>query len=122
MRNAMLATSAQLARLLLRMNRLSHSARYNEDGTIVSAENARWTVGNLDPPSPLLEGMRGKTLVVATTRLLDEREVARLDPAGTGHIELRASKFAAAAHAGSLRKRGSRRYPRRTSFGYKHTL
>jgi hypothetical protein len=71
MRNAMLATSAQLARLLLRMNRLSHSARHNDDGTIVSAENAKWTVGDLDPASPLLEGMRGKPLVVATMRLLE---------------------------------------------------
>lgn len=71
MRDAMLATSAQLARLLLRIDKLSHSARCNENGSIISAAEAKWTVGDLDPPSPLLEGMRDKALAVANTRLLE---------------------------------------------------
>lgn len=71
MRNAMLATSAQLARLLLRIDKLSHSARCNDNGFVIAAADAKWTVGDLDPPSPLLEGMRDKSLVVATTHLLE---------------------------------------------------
>ena|SRR5690349_21627922 len=71
MRDAVLATSAQLVRLLLRIDKLPRSARYKDNGTIVSAEDAKWTVDDLDPPSPLLERMRHKSLAAATTRLLE---------------------------------------------------
>ncbi len=57
MRDAMLATSASLARLLVRMDSLSHCQRDQPSGQICSATDARWTVGDLTPPAPLLAAL-----------------------------------------------------------------
>jgi hypothetical protein len=67
---AMIATSAQLSRLLLRMHKLEHSARYHPDGMV--DRNPHWTIGDIDPPWPVIEGMDpGKALAAGITSVLD---------------------------------------------------
>jgi hypothetical protein len=70
MRRAMLATSASLSRLLERMHNLSHRARESPTGIIIRAEDANWTVGDLEPKSPLLAGLQNIKLSPATSRVL----------------------------------------------------
>lgn len=70
MRDAMLATSAALARLLLRMNDLSHASRVNDAGYVTPSRDANWCLSDLKPPSPLLAGSRDCSLSAAISRVL----------------------------------------------------
>jgi hypothetical protein len=70
MRDAMLATSAALARLLMRMNDLSHASRANDAGYITPAADANWCLSDLKPPSPLLAGSRDASLSSAISRVM----------------------------------------------------
>lgn len=82
---AMVATSAALARLLMQMHDLSVSARRSPTGEV--ALKAYWTAGDLSPPSPLLEGMNPNTaLSGATSRVLGIQ--ARLLSAATSGDEI----------------------------------
>lgn len=65
----MVATSAALARLLLRMHHLSHSARVNDAGYVTPAVQANWCLSDLKPPSPLLAGARDGSLSSAISRV-----------------------------------------------------
>ncbi len=51
---AMVATSAQLARLLQRLHGLANSPKHHVDGKV--DRHPHWGLRDLDPPSPLMDG------------------------------------------------------------------